>query len=297
LGYGEIGRLQVAKSVTAVAVHFIDVGQGDSILVVVEGVAVLIDGGTEAAGQIVLNYLSKLAVTRIHLMVATHMHSDHIGGLVSVLASVMQVDEILTNGEASNTSTYLSFMSLAQTHVVTVAYRGQVYVLSPKANLTVLSPTHPFQFLDQNDDSVVMKLQAEDTSFLFAGDAGAVTEQDMIVSGLNLKSNVLKVGHHGSQYATTDQFLNSVSCSHAVISAGNDNPYGHPNPLTVQRLLSHNVTVYGTYHSGTLVSETDGKSLMFVGSPQPIPELPAFSILLCLTVISLSFFVVYRRHT
>ena len=263
---------------TEVTVHFIDVGQGDSILIDTAGSDVLVDGGIQASGSTVLSYLGKLDITRISLMVATHMDADHIGGLVTVLGSAIQVDEVLTNGMAGNTVTYTNFMNLAQTHMMTVAHRGQTYVLTQTTNLTILNPTQPLQFADQNDNSIVMKLQMSETSFLLTGDAEADAEQSMLSAGLNLKSNVLKVGHHGSRYATTDLFLNSVSPSFAVISAGKDNPYGHPHPETIQRLLSHGVTTYGTFQSGTIVATMDGTSITFQNSPQSIPEFPTIVV-------------------
>jgi competence protein ComEC len=271
-------RCVVSAATTEVAVHFIDVGQGDSILIDTSNSDVLVDGGTQASGSTVLSYLNKLNIAHINLMVATHMDADHIGGLITVLSSTIHVDKVLTNGMASNTVTYTNFMNLAQSHTMTATHRGQTYVLTQTTNLTILNPTQPLQFTDQNDNSIVMRLQIGETSFLLTGDAEADAEQSMLSAGLNLKSNVLKVGHHGSRYATTDQFLNSVSPSYAIISAGKDNPYGHPHPETIQRLLSHGVTTYGTFQSGTIVATMEGTSITFRDSPQPIPEFPTFAI-------------------
>jgi competence protein ComEC len=263
---------------TEVTVHFIDVGQGDSILIDTSELDVLVDGGTQASGSTLLGYLSNLNIARIHLMVATHMDADHIGGLITVLASTIQVDTVLSNGMAGSTATYASFINLAQTHTMAAVHRGQTYTLTSATNLTILNPTQPLEFADQNDNSVVMKLQVGDASFFLAGDAEADAEQSMLGAGLDLQSDVLKVGHHGSRYATTDQFLGNVSPSCAIISAGKDNPYGHPHPETIQRLLSYGVTVYGTFQSGTIVAATDGTSIVFQDSPQPIPEFPTIII-------------------
>lgn len=271
-------RYVVLATTTEVTVHFIDVGQGDSMLIDTSGSDVLVDGGTQASGSIVLTYLSKMNITHINLMVATHMDADHIGGLITVLSSTIHVDKVLTNGMASNTVTFTNFMNLAQSHTMTTTHRGQTYVLTQTTNLTILNPTQPLQFTDQNDNSIVMRLQIGETSFLLTGDAEADAEQSMLSAGLNLKSNVLKVGHHGSRHATTDQFLNSVSPSYAIISAGKDNPYGHPHPETIQRLLSHGVTTYGTFQSGTIVATMEGTSITFQDSPQSIPEFPTFAI-------------------
>ena len=271
------GRL-VSAATAEVTVHFIDVGQGDSILIATFGSDVLIDGGTQASGSVVVSYLSKMNITNLNLMVATHMDADHIGGLITVLSSNVHVEKVLINGMTDNTTTYTNFMNLAQSHTVTATHRGETYILTPTTNLTILNPTQPLQFTDQNDNSIVMRLQTGETSFLLTGDAEADAEQSMLSAGLNLKSDVLKVGHHGSRYATTDQFLNSVSPSYAIISAGKDNPYGFPYAETIQRLLSHGVTIYGTYLSGTIIATTDGTSITFEDSPQPVLEYPTYAI-------------------
>lgn len=290
--YGSVISVTTAE----VTVHFIDVGQGDSILIDTFGSDVLVDGGTQASGSVVVSYLGKMNITNLNLMVATHMDEDHIGGLITVLSSNVHVEKVLTNGMAGNTATYTDFMNLAQSHTVTVTHRGETYVLTPTTNLTILNPTQPLQFSDQNDNSIVMRLQTGETSFLLTGDAEADAEQSMLNAGLNLKSNVLKVGHHGSRYATTDQFLNSVSPSYAIISAGKDNPYGFPHAETIQRLLSHGVTIYGTFQSGTIVATTDGTSITFQDSPQPIPEYPTYAIPAMMMIAVLFAATVYRRR-
>jgi len=289
------GRSAVAASDSKVTVHFIDVGQGDSILIDASGVEVLVDGGPTAAGNTVLSYLGGLDVTHISLMVATHMHEDHIGGLITVLSSAIQVDEVIINNESDTTPTYTQFMTLAKSHTLVAAQRGQVYSLTATASLTVFNPVQPLQFTDQNENSVVMKLQAGQTSFLLEGDASSGAEQSMISSGLNLRSNVLKVGHHGSAYATSDAFLNSVQPTYAVISCGLNNPYGHPAPETVQRLLNHNVTAYGTYRSGTIIATTDGTTITFLDSPNPIAEFPTILMPSMLILVVLSATILFRK--
>jgi competence protein ComEC len=267
-----VSGLVASASGPLVTVHFIYVGQGDSILVDAQGVEVLIDGGPTSAGSTVLSYLNGLSVSHLSLMVATHMHEDHIGGLIAVLNSAIQVDEVLTNNESYTTQSYTQFMALAQTHTLVVAQRGQVYTLTSTVNLTVYNPVQPLEFTDQNENSVVLKLQAGETSFLLEGDASSGAEASMINAGLNLHSNVLKVGHHGSAYATTDAFLSAVQPTYAVISCGLNNQYGFPAPETMQRLSNHNVITYGTYRSGTIIATSDGTTITFLNNPVAIPE-------------------------
>jgi beta-lactamase superfamily II metal-dependent hydrolase len=192
-------------------------------------------------------------------------------------------------------------MNLAQHHAMTMAQRGQTIVLTATVNLTVFNPVQPLEFTSGNDDnnendnSVVVKLQVCNVSFLFTGDAGAEAEQSMLNAGLDLKSDVLKVGHHGSRTATTQAFLDSVAPSYAIISAGVNNPYGHPHPETIQKLLAKGVTIYGTFQSGTIVASTDGASIVFQDSPQPVPEFQSRIILSFLIATTLLAVAVHRE--
>jgi len=283
-----------SKSSSSITVHYIDVGQGDSIFIDTPNRDVLIDGGPALAASTVLNYLGSLNITHIHLMIATHAHEDHIGGLVAVLNSTMNIDEILINNQTYTSNTYTNFMNLGQSHTTTVAQRGQTFMLTDTANLTVFNPAQPLEFSSVNDNSVVVKLQVGNTSFLFTGDAEADAEQSMLDAALNLQSNILKVGHHGSRYATTQPFLDSVAPSYAIISAGKDNLYGHPHQETIQRLLAKGVTIYGTLKSGTIIASTDGTSITFQDSPEPIPEFRS-NILLQIFIATLLAIMVYKR--
>jgi competence protein ComEC len=291
-----VGGFVASASGPLVTVHFIYVGQGDSILVDAQGVEVLIDGGPTSAGSIVLGYLSRLGVSHLSLMVATHMHEDHIGGLIAVLKSSIQVDEVLTNNESYTTQSYTQFIALAQTHTLIVAQRGQVYTLTSTVNMTVYNPMQPLEFTDQNENSIVLKLQAGETSFLLEGDASSGAEASMITAGLNLHSNLLKVGHHGSAYATTDAFLSSVQPTYAVISCGLNNQYGFPAPETLQRLSNHSVVTYGTYSSGTIIATSDGAIVTFLDNPVGIPEFASVlppGIIMLATLLSI---VVCRKR-
>lgn len=279
-----------------VTVHFIDVGQGDSIFIDTQNRDVLIDGGSATASQTVIDYLDYLNITHIHLVIATHMHEDHIGGLVPILNSTITIDEILVNNQTHTSNTYNKFITLAQTHNLTVAQRGQTFILTETANLTIANPVQPLEFGDQNDNSVVTKLQVANTSFLFMGDAEEPAEQSMLVSSVvSIKCDMLKVGHHGSSTATSQAFLDIVSPSYAIISAGENNSYGHPHEETIQKLLAEGVTIYGTYVSGTIIASTDGTTLTFHDNPQPIPEFPSNLTLTILVTVTLLAAMIYRK--
>jgi competence protein ComEC len=260
-----------------VSVCFLDVGQGDSILVKTPTKNILIDGGPTDAGSTVLADLSTYQVARIDLMVATHPHADHIGGLISVLQSNIPVQDIIYNGyNYTSTQTFNTWKSLAITHNLTQASRNQVYAMSPTVNFTVLSPTGPLQFSDMNAESIVMKLQVGNTSVLLTGDAQFDTEQSLLDSGYYLHSQVLKVGHHGSSTSTSQAFLNAVAPNYAIISAGINNQYGHPTQQTLDALANNNIITYGTYNYGTITfslnAPTSNPTPTPTGSPSATPS-------------------------
>jgi len=286
----------VSQTGANVTVHFIDVGQGDSIFIDTADRDVLIDGGSATASQKVLDYLDSLNITHIHIVIATHIHEDHIGGLVTLLNSTITIDTILVNNQTSTSATYNKFIALAQTHNLTVAQRGQSFILTETATLTLADPVQPLIFSDQNDNSIVTKLQIANISFLFTGDAEEPAEQSMLVSSVvSLKCDVLKVRHHGSYTATSQTFLDIVSPTYAVISAGLNNSYGHPSNTTIQKLLAKNVTVYTTIASGKIIAQTDGTTITFPDNPQPIPEIPLTLIVPIFAATTLLAAIVYRK--
>jgi beta-lactamase superfamily II metal-dependent hydrolase len=287
---------QTAENVT---VHFIDVGQGDCIFIDTSGQDVLIDAGSKSATQTVLNYLTNLNITHIHLIIATHAHEDHIGGLVGVLNSNITIDTVIYNNQTHSSATYTNFVTAAQTHNLTAAQRGQIFSLTKTSTLTVVNPVQPLQFSDQNDNSVVTKLQTGNTTFLFTGDAEEPAEQSMLVSSVvSLCCDVLKVGHHGSYTATTQTFLDIVDPKYAIISAGLDNKYDHPHNQTLQKLQTKNVTTYCTLQTGTIIAQTNGTTITFPNNPTPItiPEIPQ-NLIVPVFVSALTIIMLYKHKT
>jgi len=290
------GLTVFASNPESITVHFIDVGQGDSIFIDTSGLDVLVDGGTRTAGATVVDYLDNLSITRIHLMVATHMDADHIGGLITVLNSTIQVDEVLTNNQTGTSGTYNDFISLAKAHSVQAAKRGDTFILTAAANLTVLNPVQPLEFTSQNENSVVMRIQIGESSFLLMGDAEADTEESILESGLEVKSDMLKVGHHGSRSSTTDAFLNAVSPSFAIVSAGEDNSHGHPHQETLDKLFEHGIIVYGTYKSGSIVALANSAAIAFQNSPEQIPEFPP-TLIMPILMLSMLLAVIFQQKS
>ena len=236
-------------------VHFIDVGQGDSILLDLGTTEVLIDGGSESPG--VVSYLRQYVDGSLEIMVATHPHADHIGGLIAVLDS-FNVDRILTNGESYDTSIYSDFMDKAWKETPEVDYvgRGDTFNAGNLA-FKVLNPEESLP-LGINGNSIVMELDYGNVSFLFTGDAQWDSEVSMIDAGLIHHIDILKVGHHGSDTSSTEEFLDLTHPKVAVYMAGIGNSYGHPKPVTITNLKNIGAEIYGTDTCGTVTVTTDG---------------------------------------
>lgn len=244
-----------ATPAAVLQVHFIDVGEGDSILIVApDGKTALIDGGEPGSG--VVPYLEALGLKRLDMVVATHPHSDHVGGLVEVL-STLPVSTVVTNGEAETTTVYEDFLNaIANSKANYVeAKRGDRLSLG-SLDFDVLNPSEVLSS-DLNNNSLVLRMSYGKTTFLFTGDAGTEAESSMLGAGLNLQANILKVGHHGSLSASSLPFLERVRPEVAVYFAGRGNPYGDPNPQTLDKLASVGATVYGTDVNGTVVVTAD----------------------------------------
>lgn len=239
------------KTLKQLIVHFINVSQGDSILIISpEGLTMLIDGGSANTG--VLAYLRGQGVKRIDLMVATHPHEDHIGGLTQVLNS-MPVSRVITNGEAYTTVAYEHFLDaiLSSGAEYSEAKRGDTLTLGG-LTFSVLNPGGTLGD-DPNENSVVLRLVYGTTTFLFMGDAGNISEGSILASGLPVKANILKIGHHGSCTATTGAFVRTVLPNVGIYSAGVDNQYGFPCATTLNTLHQYGVLVLGTDVNGSII--------------------------------------------
>ncbi|HEX5708006.1 MAG TPA: ComEC/Rec2 family competence protein [Pyrinomonadaceae bacterium] len=249
-------------------VHVLDVGQGDSILIVSpEGKATLVDAGNPGNGKKITEALSRLNVSQLDLLVATHAHADHIGAADEVIRAV-RVANVLDSGVPNTTKNYEDFLkSIEETgaRLITAA-PGQTYDLGGGARLVVLAPIQPYFTREQlrsggnepNANSIVARLEYGEFSMLLTGDAEAQTEQRMTQAGAPLSAKVLKVGHHGSRYATSQEFLREHKFEAAVISASSNNLYGHPSQEVLDRLRAANIKVYRTDFQGALTITSRG---------------------------------------
>ena len=250
-------------------VHVLDVGLGDSILVVApSGKTVLVDAGPPGAGKKVLDALKRLGVDHIDIFVAANAHADHVGGAGDVLKSV-NVGQVIYSGFPQTTREYDDFLKAVQQKKVELvkAQPGQSVDLGDGALLRVLAPIEPyFEAKDlaaggnePNANSVVMRLDYGEFSMLFAGDAEEQTERRMVEKGASIAAEVLKVAHHGSKYATSADFLKRGGFHWAVVSTGADNRYGLPAQETLERLKAANVKLYRTDLQGEITISTRGQ--------------------------------------
>jgi len=235
-------------------VHFIDVGQGDSILVDLGEIEILIDGGGKSPG--VTAYLNNYVDGRLEVMVATHPHADHIGGLIAVL-DAFDVEEIWLNGDSTTSQTYAQFMAAVQGEgaEVRIGSRGEEIDVDELA-FTILNPTTLAG--TTNNNSIVLSLSYGEIDFLFTGDAEQEAESTMLAAGIVPDVEVLKVGHHGSRTSSSQAFLATAVPEVTIYMAGEGNRYGHPHEETIAALTELGVEIYGTDINGTIIVTTNG---------------------------------------
>lgn len=250
-------------------VYFIDVGQGDSELIRLKdgGIDILIDAGTRSTKQELADYLKELGVDDIDILIGTHPHEDHIGGMAKIIEEfpigTLYLPE--TSDEMTpTTKTYESLLDAAENKNVTVrtAAAGDVLLEQGNTSFKVLSPSHT-DYDTLNDYSIVTRLKVGDTAFLFQGDAETPVEEEILDSGADVSCDVIKLGHHGSSTSSSRAYLEAANPSAAVISCGVGNEYGHPHRETMDLLEKLSITPYRTDTQKTLLAETDGKTIVW----------------------------------
>lgn len=237
-------------------VHFIDVGQGDSIFIESpDGKTMLIDGGVKGAGEEIVAYLKEQGVDKLDAVVATHPDADHIGGLIAVLNSI-EIEQFYDSGKVHTSQTFEEMLTLIDTKNIPyhVPKTGDMITFDEAVSVKVINADETAS--DNNDASIVLKVSYGDVSFLLTGDAGVALEKEMLAQ--DVKATVLKAGHHGSNTSSSQSFIQAVHPEVTVLSYGEDNKYGHPHKEVVERLQAVGSKIYATAEAGTVIVSTDG---------------------------------------
>ena len=266
-------------------VYFIDVGQGDSSLIICNNSSMLIDGGQSKQSDKIYTFLKEKGINHLNYIVATHPDDDHIGGLAGAL-NYAAVDTAFSPVSTDDSKSFENFKKYLdkQGVEITVPAAGDTYPLGD-STVTVLGP---MEIVDSdNNNSIVLKVTHGENSFLFTGDAEKKEENDIVYAGADLESTVLKIGHHGSASSTSDEWLNAVNPTAAIISCGVNNEYGHPTAELLDRLKEREVHTFRTdlqgditifEQSGKLIYETEKNpdADVFVAGTIPVedPETP-----------------------
>lgn len=251
------------------SIHVLDVGQGDAILIVAPGgKTALVDASVPGSGKKILAAMERYKVDHIDLLISTHAHADHIGGADEVIKGT-KVYKVLDSKVPNATKNYEDFLDAIEAHKVEFigASPGQTFDLGSGAIISVLAPIQPLFTKDQlrsggnepNANSVVTRLDYGEFSILLTGDAEAQTEARMLEQGARLEAKVLKVGHHGSKYASSEDFLRRAKFKDAIISCGADNRYGHPSQEVLDRLGEAGIRIYRTDLQGEITIKTRGR--------------------------------------
>jgi len=243
-------------------VHFIDVGQGDAILIQTpQGKTILIDGGPYDRVTQFMDYLKSVPVEKLDMVVVTHPHSDHLSGLVPAFQQY-RVDQVYMTRATHTISIYRELLLAVQREglKIQIAQAGVTVDVEDGLSFRFLGPVRD-DYDSLNDWSAVIWLTYGDISFLLMGDAEERAEKEIMSRTRNLQANVLKIGHHGSYRASSDTFIKTVDPDYAVIMCAKANDYGYPHRETLVTLKKYDVTLYRTDLDGTIRFETDGKQL------------------------------------
>ncbi|MCF6465892.1 ComEC/Rec2 family competence protein [Clostridium sp. Cult2] len=247
-------------------VHFIDVGQGDSTFIQFpNGETSLIDGGSRQYGERVVNYIKDLGIEKIDYLIGTHPHEDHIGGLPEVVRN-FKIGKVYMPNRTANTRIFEELLLEVDSQDLKIHLaKAKDYIIDDEQlKYYILAPNRD-DYSETNDFSIVTKIEYMKNSFIIAGDAEESSELDMIKNSTNLKSDVLRIAHHGGRTSSNEKFLEKVNPKYSIISVGSDNSYGHPHRETLNRLKEIDTYIMRTDELGNIVLVSDGNELTHLG--------------------------------
>lgn len=254
-----VNPVPVSDLTSTLEVHFLDVGEGDATLVLCENKAMLIDGGSASYSSFIYSYLKRHGVTHLDYIICTHPHEDHVGGLAGAL-NYVTVDKAFCSVLDYETRAFQSFVKyLAKQNVSLEVPENATSIFLGPLTIQFYNPAIASNSI--NNNSIVIKLIYGDTSFLFMADAEREEEYDLVRSSMDLRSDLLRVGHHGSNSSSGKEFLKNVKPDIAVISVGKDNAYGHPADEVLKRLADVGADIYRTDIMGEIICISDGKNI------------------------------------
>ena len=251
-----------AQTSANVTIKFIDVGQGEAILIALPEKTMLIDAGPTGSAPKIAQVLQELGRNKIDYLVATHPDEDHIGGMADVISNT-QIGTIYAPNKTNNTATYRKFLTAIQNNnlQITLAEAGTIIDQTDSYKLEILWPKKDANFPETNDYSIIIKLTVGNKTFLFTGDAPT----NAILNSNPGHIDVLKLSHHGSRTGTTEVLIHKLSPTYAVLSYAVDNSYGHPMQSVLNALHKHSVEVWGTGANGTITITCDGTNIDISG--------------------------------
>ncbi len=274
----ETDATTLPPQVEGLKVHFVDVGQADGAVLECDGEFAVIDAGYPESGPTMVEYLRELGAQELELVVGTHPHGDHIGGLPDVL-DAYPTDTVWTSQLPYSNDYVRDFENAVHRQGAELEQPrpGDDFQLGG-ATIRVIGPLN-LQYEDANNLSLVLMVEYGENRFLFTGDMEELAEQELLEAGVDLKADVLKVGHHGSYSSTGYRFLRESAPTYAVISCGAANDYGHPHEVTLSRLQDADTIIFRTDRMYTVVAESDGKYINFTwGNTFAQPWSPEFKM-------------------
>jgi competence protein ComEC len=250
------------SSTQSLKVTFLDFGQADCTVIQYGTRAMIIDAGTNTTASSLVTTIKKMGINKFDVVIGTHPHEDHIGGLDAVINNFI-IGKIYMPKVSTNTKTFEDVLTAIKNKGlnVTAPIPSASFTLGDDVKCMILAPNSE-NYEDLNNYSIVIKMTYNNISFLFTGDAETDSETEMLAKGYNLKTDVLKVGHHGSTSSTSSQFLKVAASKYAIIFVAKDNPYGHPAQETINKLNNAGVKIYRTDLSGTILLTVTGSNMI-----------------------------------